>query len=104
VALGKWAARLTSSQLPRDGHRVGQGIALEHPSTFQRDRLAGGDGSAGETTGCEGVTDDASGNASSRPSGEDSGDPELALVVQAWAGLPAALRAGVVAMVRVALE
>jgi hypothetical protein len=102
MALDKWVARLPSCRLTRDGHRAGQGTALERLRTFQRDRLEGGDGSVGGSTGCEGVAGDASENASSRPIGEDSGDPDLALVVQAWAGLPAALRAGMVAMIRAA--
>ena len=66
---------------------------------FQRDRLEGGDASGAQSETSEAGPDDASRNTSS-PQVARPPDAELEVVVAAWSDLPAAIRAGIVAMIR----
>lgn len=73
---------------------------------FQRDRLEGDDGSRETAQTSDGVVSSDNTPDNSQPENRADAtaapDPELAAVVEAWSGLPAAVRAGIVAIVRAA--
>jgi hypothetical protein len=98
-------ATVAGQPRPRAGDPTEKRAKGFEPSTFS---LEGGRHSSQvfeNTSGCDGAGVAPSYSASFSPQNpvpDTSGDPELAAVIAAWAGLPPALRAGIVAMVRAA--